>query len=101
MRNKIMKNYLLQLSTVTAVLLGMLSSSVSLAISGSVSVRLLASGKIDLVNDTVTVPLHHGHLKDGRELWFVVIDSDDAQDAKAKGLVFAPGLSQVANDPGT
>lgn len=100
-----MKNYLLQSSAVTAVLLGMLSSSVALAYSGaspgSVSVQLLASGKIDLVNDTVTVPLHHGHLKDGRELWYVVIDSSDAQDAKAKGLVFAPALSQAANDPGT
>ena len=96
-----MKNYLLQSGTVAVALLSALTGGVSLASPESVSVQLLTSGKINLTNDTVTVPLHRGFLKDGRELWYVVIDSSDAQDAKARGLVFAPGLVNAANDPGT
>jgi hypothetical protein len=67
----------------------------------SVQELLLTSGRIDLKTDTITLPLHEGHLKDGRNLWYVLTDVSDARLAKKQGLVYAPGLSNASKVAGT
>lgn len=67
----------------------------------SIATQLLTSGQIDLAADTVTVPLHHGKLKDGRGLWYVLIDASDEATAKQLGLVYAPALAEATNGIGT
>jgi hypothetical protein len=66
-----------------------------------VSVQLLQSGKIDLASDTITVPLHIGQLKDGRNVLFVLLDASDETQAMAQGLVYAPALANAAMAPST
>ena len=65
------------------------------------AVQLLMSGKIDLTADTITVPLHQGRLKDGRSVWYVLIDASDEAESKSQGLVYAPALASAATDPAT
>lgn len=67
----------------------------------TVSTNLMPSGKIDLTNDTLTLPLQQGALKDGRKVWFVLTDTDDAQKAQDLGIVYAPDLSNAANAKST
>ena len=71
------------------------------ASAGTVQTQLLASGVIDLSSDTVTLPLHLGKLKDGRELWYVLLDASDEAAAQAQGLVYAPALESAASAPST
>jgi hypothetical protein len=67
----------------------------------TVQTQLLTSGTIDLSSDTVTLPLYHGKLYDGRGLWYVLIDSSDETVAKTLGLVYAPALKNALTAPST
>lgn len=56
---------------------------------------LMPSAKVDLTQDTVTLPLRHGHLADGRSVYFVLTDVSDAAKARSLGLVYAPKLKNA------
>lgn len=55
--------------------------------------NLLSSGSVDLAAGTVTVPLHHGRMKSGESVWYVLLDSDDKGQADALGINYAPKLT--------
>ncbi len=59
--------------------------------------QLMSSARVDFKKDTATLPLHMGYLKDGRKVWFVLTDTNDANEAKRLGLVHAGQLSAVLN----
>src|SRR5580700_682575 len=52
-------------------------------------VQLLNTGPIDTANGTITIPLYLGHLVDGRNVWYVLTDVDDASVAAELGLNFS------------
>jgi hypothetical protein len=57
-------------------------------------VKLLKAGKVDLENGTVTMPLYHGHMSGtGKNVWFILTDTDDEGNAKALGLNFSSKLT--------
>ncbi len=58
-------------------------------------------GAIDLKNNSVTLPLHHGSLTDGRSVWYVLTDSSDRTTSDRLGIGYSPALSQAANLKGT
>lgn len=60
-----------------------------------IATQLLTAGKIDLSGDTITLPLHHGRLTDGRSVWYVLLDSSNQDIARAQGLVYAPALGNA------
>ena len=45
---------------------------------------LVATKGIDLATNTVTLPLHQGSLPDGTNVWYVLLDTNDAETAKRK-----------------
>ncbi len=55
--------------------------------------NLLSSGSVDLAAGTVTVPLHHGRMKSGETVWYVLLDSNDKGQADALGINYAPKLT--------
>ena len=57
---------------------------------------LIPSGIIDLQADTITLPLQHGHLKDGRDVYYILTDTSDSNKAKDLGIVYSPLLAEVA-----
>jgi len=59
--------------------------------------QLLTSAKVDLQHDSATLPLHLGHLRDGRSVYFVLTDSSDPATAAKYGLVIATKLASLAN----
>jgi len=59
--------------------------------------QLLKSAKVDLMHDYATLPLHLGHMKDGRKVWFVLTDSNDDASADRFGLVHAAQLGVALN----
>ncbi len=65
-----------------------------------IATQLLQSGKINLTSDTITVPLRHGKLKDGRTVWFVLLDASDETQANSQGLVYAPALASAEGTTG-
>lgn len=52
----------------------------------------MPSAQVDLVGDVATLPLQHGQLKDGRDVWFVITDTNDQMEAERRGLVHAGQL---------
>ena len=54
---------------------------------------LLKAGTIDLEAGTITLPLYRGHMQDGKNVWYVVTDTDDQPNAAALGLNFSSKLS--------
>lgn len=60
-----------------------------------IDTQLLLAGQIDLTSDTITLPLHHGSLSDGRSVWYVLLDSSNQATAHAQGLVYAPALANA------
>ena len=56
-------------------------------------VHLLRSGDVDLAQATVTLPLYRGATDDGRAVWYILTDTDDAGNAAALGLNFSPKLA--------
>jgi hypothetical protein len=58
--------------------------------------QLLTAGKVDLNAVTVTLPLYTGQLEDGRKVWSIFTDTDDAANAEALGLNFSSKLTYAA-----
>ena len=56
-------------------------------------VQLLKSGTVDMAAGTVTLPLYRGQMRDGRNVWYVLTDTDDHGNADALGLNFSSKLS--------
>jgi len=60
-------------------------------------VQLLNTGPIDVKNGTITLPLYLGHMKDGKNVWYVLTDVDDADVAAELGLNFSAKMTFMAN----
>ncbi|HTA66958.1 MAG TPA: hypothetical protein VK776_01720 [Bryobacteraceae bacterium] len=60
-------------------------------------VQLLKSGPVDDQNGTITIPLYLGHMKDGTNVWYVLLDVDDANVAAELGLNFSAKMTFMAN----
>ena len=55
--------------------------------------QLLKSGVVDLQDGTITIPLYRGQMKDKRNVWYVLTDTDDQANAAALGLNFSSKLT--------
>ncbi len=64
------------------------------------AVTQLLAGKIDLMADTITLPLYQGALKDGRSVWYIITDADNRTEAERLGVVYAPELMNAAHTAG-
>ncbi len=64
-------------------------------------VKLLRAGQIDMIAGTITLPLYLGKMKDGRNVWYILTDTDDQGNADQLGLNWAPKLTYAAVDGGT
>ncbi len=69
-------------------------SSVNRSLVGPV--QLLNTGPIDTATGTITLPLYLGHLKDGRNVWYILTDVDDSDVAAELGLNFSAKLTFAA-----
>lgn len=49
-------------------------------------VQLLRSGKLDRKRGTIRLRLYLGHLRDGRNVWYILTDTTDRDNAEALGL---------------
>ena len=52
-------------------------------------VQLLKTGPVDVAKGTITIPLYLGHMKNGKNVWYVLTDVDDADVAAELGLNFS------------
>ena len=55
--------------------------------------QLLKAGTVDINAATVTLPLYKGQLTSGEPVWFILTDTDDAENAAALGLNFSGKLT--------
>jgi hypothetical protein len=53
----------------------------------------LKSGKVDLQNGTIVLPLYEGAMKSGQTVWYIVTDTDDKGNAEQLGLNYSPKLT--------
>jgi hypothetical protein len=60
-------------------------------------VQLLKTGPVDDQNGTINIPLYLGHMKDGRNVWYVLLDVDDANVAAELGLNFSAKMTFIGN----
>ena len=60
-------------------------------------VQLLNTGQIDSKAGTITIPLYLGHMKDGKNVWYILTDVDDANVAAELGLNFSAKMTFMAN----
>jgi hypothetical protein len=60
-------------------------------------VQLLKSGPVDATKGTITIPLYLGHLKNGTNVWYVLLDVDDSNVAAELGLNFSAKMTFMAN----
>jgi len=49
-------------------------------------VQLLRSGTLDIKKATIEIPLYLGHMADGRNVWYILTDTSDKENADALGL---------------
>jgi len=70
-------------------------SSVNQSLVGPV--QLLNTGQIDSKAGTITIPLYLGHMKDGKNVWYILTDVDDANVAAELGLNFSAKMTFMAN----
>ena len=56
-------------------------------------VQLLKSGTVDQEKLTTTIPLYLGHDKAGKNVWFILTDTTDQDNADALGLNFSAKLA--------
>jgi len=49
-------------------------------------VQLLRSGTLNIKKATIEIPLYLGHLADGRNVWYILTDTSDKDNAEALGL---------------
>ena len=59
-------------------------------------VQLLNTGQIDVASGTITIPLYLGHLVNGKNVWYILSDVDDAGVAAELGLNFSAKMSFMA-----
>ena len=57
--------------------------------------QLVETRGLDLAAGTVTLPLHHGRMPGGEAVWFVVLDTDNADTAKQLGINWSPKLAKA------
>ena len=62
--------------------------------SGSATKVLTPSAKVDVARELVTLPLFKGS-QGGSTVWYVVTDSSDQADARARGLNYVPKLANA------
>jgi len=55
-------------------------------------VQLLRSGPLDVRRATIEIPLYLGHMADGRNVWYILTDTTDKDNADALGLNHAAKL---------
>src|SRR5258707_2991749 len=60
-------------------------------------VQLLKTGPVDASKGTITIPLYLGHMKNGKNVWYVLTDVDDADVAAELGLNFSAKMTFMAN----
>ena len=54
-------------------------------------VQLLRSGTLDAKKATIKIPLYLGHMTDGRNVWYILTDTSDKENADALGpKLFVP-----------
>ena len=58
------------------------------------------ASSVDTLQQTVTLPVHHGTVR-GRVVWYIVTESSDPADAKRRGVTYAPRLGALATYAGT
>jgi hypothetical protein len=58
--------------------------------------QLVKSGTIDTTAGTITLPLYHGRMTDGRDVWYILLDTTDAGNAAALGLNLSNKLTYAA-----
>ncbi|MBA2640413.1 MAG: hypothetical protein H0U77_10635 [Nocardioidaceae bacterium] len=56
-------------------------------------VELLKAGSVNAKAGTTTLPLYRGHDKDGTNVWFILTDTTDQDNADALGLNFSAKLA--------
>jgi len=56
-------------------------------------VQLLKSGTVDQRANTTTIPLYLGHDENGKNVWFILTDTTDQDNADALGLNFSAKLA--------
>ena len=59
-------------------------------------VQLLNSGPVNATAGTITIPLYLGHMKNGKNVWYVLLDVDDSDVAIELGLNFSAKLTFAA-----
>lgn len=59
---------------------------------------ILKTGVVDLDNGTVTLPLYMGHMRDGRNVWYVLTDVSDQGLAEELGINYSPKLRNVTGN---
>jgi hypothetical protein len=59
-------------------------------------VQLLNTGPVDVAKGTITIPLYLGHMKNGKNVWFILTDVDDSNVADELGLNFSAKLTFAA-----
>jgi hypothetical protein len=64
-------------------------------------VQLLKSGTVDDNQGTITIPLYLGHLQNGKNVWYVLLDVSDAGIATLLGLNYSPKLNYTSNSART
>ncbi|MGI8531404.1 MAG: hypothetical protein ACR2KN_00220 [Geodermatophilaceae bacterium] len=57
------------------------------------TVQLLKSGTVDPVANTTTIPLYLGHDQAGKNVWYILTDTTDQDNADALGLNFSAKLA--------
>ena len=85
-------------ANVPATYFGPMASEVQKQLVGPV--KLLRAGQIDMEAGTVTLPLYLGKLGDGRNVWYILTDTDDQANADGLGLNFSAKLSYAGVDGG-
>jgi hypothetical protein len=59
-------------------------------------VQLLNTGQVNSVAGTITIPLYLGHMKNGKNVWYILTDVDDSDVAAELGLNFSAKLTFAA-----
>ena len=63
--------------------------------------QLLKSGTIDPRDRSITLPLYLGHTKGGKNVWFILTDTNDERNANALGLNHSAKLAYAGVEGGT
>src|SRR5229473_3840323 len=59
-------------------------------------VQELNTGPVNVAAGTITIPLYLGHMKNGKNVWYILTDVDDSEVADELGLNFSAKLTFAA-----